>query len=98
VLFRSREAFVAAPVVGSGPKRHVPRGVVRAWRRLKYHFIAERQGAHIEMFGIARAEVERLVARAQGTLLEAKEDNSHGTLGTGFEYWVTKAPRRAVAP
>lgn len=87
----SRRAFENAPVLGSALKRRLPRPIVVLWRRLKYLFIRKRSGAHIEMFGMARGEVESLIAAAGGRLLAATPDYSHGESGTGFEYWVTPA-------
>ena len=87
----SRRLFEEAPVVGNPLKRRLPKGLVLAWRRLKYAFLTTSSGAQIEMFGIAREEVEAIIRRAGGRLLEAKPDNSHGPDGNGFEYWVTKS-------
>jgi ubiquinone/menaquinone biosynthesis C-methylase UbiE len=87
----SRKAFEDAPVIGGAWKRRLPRGVVVSWRRLKYLFIRKRSGPMIEMFGMTRAEVERLIAGAGGRLAVAAPDRSHGEQGRGFEYWVTRA-------
>ncbi len=81
----SRRAFEEAPVTGSGLKRRLPRPIVVLWRRLKYPFIPRL----IKMFGMARPEVEALIAAAGGRLLAATPDHSHGETGSGFEYWVT---------
>ena len=86
----SRRLFEEAPVVGNSLKRRLPKGLVRAWRRLKYPFLTTSSGAKIEMFGMPREEVEAIIRRSGGRLLEAKPDNSHGPDGRGFEYWVTK--------
>jgi SAM-dependent methyltransferase len=87
----SRRIFEEAPVVGNPLKRRLPKPVVLAWRRLKYAFLTTSSGPVMEMFGMAREDVEAHIRAAGGRLLEAKSDNSHGLEGTGFEYWVTKA-------
>ena len=61
-----------------------------AWRRLKYGFLTTSSGPQMEMFGIAREEVEAIIRGAGGRVLEARPDDSHGPDGNGFEYWVTK--------
>jgi SAM-dependent methyltransferase len=86
----SRRLFEEAPVVGNALKRRLPKGLVIAWRRLKYAFLTTSSGAQIEMFGMPREEVEAIIRRSGGRMLEAKPDNSHGPDGHGFEYWVTK--------
>jgi len=86
----SRQLFEDAPVAGSPLKRHLPRWLVVAWRRLKYFLIVRSGGAQIEMFGMARAEVEALIREAGGQLVEAVPDHSHGDVGDGWEYWVTR--------
>jgi len=83
------EAFENAPVAG-GLKRHVPRALVVLWRRLKFRRLAANAGTAIEMFGIPRPRVERLITRAGGRLLETTPDASHGDRGSGFAYWVTR--------
>jgi SAM-dependent methyltransferase len=86
----SRRTFEEAPVVGNPLKRRLPKSLVLAWRRLKYAFLTTSSGAQMEMFGMARDEVEALIRGAGGRLLEARPDDSHGPDGNGFEYWVTK--------
>ena len=86
----SRRIFEEAPVVGHPLKRRLPKRVVLAWRRLKYAFLTTSSGAQIEMFGMPREDVEAIVERSGGRVLEATPDNSHGPEGRGFEYWVTK--------
>jgi SAM-dependent methyltransferase len=88
----SLRTFERAPVVGNPLKRRLPKGLVLAWRRLKYALLTHAPGgpAQMEMFGMDREEVEGLIRDAGGVLLEAKPDDSHGPEGNGFEYWVTK--------
>jgi SAM-dependent methyltransferase len=76
-------------VVGPGWKRRLPRSIVTAWRRTKYMLVRRRASACVEMFGIDREDVERIVDTAGGRLLAVQLDRSHGSGGAGFEYWVT---------
>jgi SAM-dependent methyltransferase len=86
----SLRTFERAAVVGT-LKQRLPKGVVLAWRRLKYALLTRAAGsAKMEMFGMDRDEVEGHIRDAGGVLLEAKPDDSHGPVGNGFEYWVTK--------
>jgi ubiquinone/menaquinone biosynthesis C-methylase UbiE len=87
---RGSVIFEEAPVVGHPLKRRLPKPVVSAWRRLKYAYLTASWRPRIEMFGIAREEVESIIRAAGGRVLEAKPDDSHGPDGNGFEYWVTK--------
>jgi SAM-dependent methyltransferase len=84
------ELFLQAPVVGGGLKSRLPRPIVRAYRRLKYRFIVDESEPAMAMFGMARREVEQLLADAGGRVLAARPDQSHGPMVPGFEYWVTK--------
>jgi trans-aconitate methyltransferase len=85
----SQKMFEDAPVEGNALKQRLPRPVVVGWRRLKYRLITRSATARMEMFGIEREEVEAIIKKAGGRLLEAKPDRSHGPQGQGFEYWVT---------
>jgi SAM-dependent methyltransferase len=84
-----RQLFENAPVAGTPLKRLLPRRLVVWWRRLKYAAIMRNKTAKIEMFGMARADVEALIRTAGGRLLEAVSDHSHGEVGDGWAYWVT---------
>jgi ubiquinone/menaquinone biosynthesis C-methylase UbiE len=86
----SRQLFEDAPVIGSSLKRRLPRSLVVAWRRLKYFLLVRSSGAQIEMFGMPRAEVEALIREAGGRLVETTPDHSHGDVGDGWAYWVTR--------
>ncbi len=44
----------------------------------------------MDLFGLPRDEVLRLIRTAGGLLLELIPDASHGENVPGFEYWVTK--------
>ena len=91
----SLRTFERAAVVGP-LKQRLPKGVVLAWRRLKYALLTHGPGsARMEMYGMDREEVEGHIRDGGGVLLEAKPDDSHGPEGSGYEYWVTKpaAPR-----
>ena len=79
--------FVEAPVLGSSLKRRLPKVLVRAHRRFKYHFLF---GPRMEMFGMNREEVSEMIRKAEGTILDIRPDQSHGPGVPGFEYWVTK--------
>ena len=86
----SLRTFERAAVVGSF-KQRLPKGIVLAWRRLKYALLTRGpRSAKMEMYGMDREEVEAHIRDAGGRLLEAKPDQSHGPEGKGFEYWVTK--------
>lgn len=83
--------FEDALVVGGAMKRSLPRPLVTAYRRLKYRFIVGAADARIEMYGMAKDEVLRLIASAGGRVLEVRPDASHGYANVpGYEYWVTK--------
>jgi ubiquinone/menaquinone biosynthesis C-methylase UbiE len=84
------QAFCDAPVIGNALKRHVPRTIVRLYRRFKYRVVLRYSLARMEMFGMDRETVESLIASAGGRLLEVHPDQSHGTEHPGFEYWVTR--------
>ena len=59
---------------------------------MKYALVT--RGAHVvemEMFGLPREDVLRLIGAAGGRLLETRPDDSHGDETVrGFEYWVTR--------
>jgi SAM-dependent methyltransferase len=84
------ELFLDAPVVGGTFKSQLPRPLVRAYRRIKYRFIVDESEPAMAMFGMARSDVEALLARAGGRILATRPDQSHGPVVPGFEYWVTK--------
>lgn len=86
----SRVTFARAPVRGSALKRLAPRLLVTAWRRLKYDFVVSRSEAWRHIFGLPRSEVEALIRTAGGRLLATRPDQSHGSDGQGYEYWVLK--------
>ena len=75
---------------GPAWKRRLPRSIVTAWRRAKYMVVGGRAAACVEMFGIDREDVERIVSASAGRLLAVQPDRSHGGEGAGFEYWVTR--------
>jgi SAM-dependent methyltransferase len=79
--------YVEAPVLGSALKRRLPKVLVRAYRRFKYHFLF---GPRMEMFGMDRDEVSDTIRQGHGTILDIRPDQSHGPGVPGFEYWVTK--------
>ena len=91
----SRQVFIDAPVAGSAFKQRLPRWLIEAWRRLKYRVLVG-TSAQIEMFGMARPEVEALIQDAGGRLLTATPDRSHGEAGSGWEYWVTRGFHEAA--
>jgi ubiquinone/menaquinone biosynthesis C-methylase UbiE len=91
----SEEAFYCAPVTGSGLKRYAPRLLVRAYRRLKYRLIVDYEwldsdDPRMHVFAISKEEVTELVRKAGGDVLAITPDQSHGSRGQGFEYWVTR--------
>jgi ubiquinone/menaquinone biosynthesis C-methylase UbiE len=83
----AEKLYVEAPVLGSALKRRLPKVIVRAYRRFKYHFLF---GPQMEMFGMNRGEVSGRIRQAGGTILDIRPDQSHGPGVPGFEYWVTK--------
>jgi SAM-dependent methyltransferase len=91
----SEEAFCRAPVTGTALKRHAPLTFVRAYRRLKYRLIVdyavmESDDPRMHMFAMSKEHVTRLIVEAGGQVLAIRPDQSHGTRGQGFEYWVTR--------
>lgn len=83
-------AFLNAPVTGSAVKRHAPRALVRAYRRLKYRWIVGDRPPRMEMYGLPQEAVLSLLAVAGGRVLAVRPDQSHGPGVHGFEYWVTR--------
>lgn len=90
VVASPEEAFVRAPVTGAGAKRHLPGWMVRLYRRFKYRVLLRSSVRRMEMFGLPRDEVIAIVTAAGGTILDVRDDRSHGTPGPGYAYWVTK--------
>jgi len=86
----SCDAFVHAPVAGSAIKRRVPKPIVRFVRRMKFFVIARTARGRIRMFGMPRTEVEAIIRGAGGRIISVRSDRSHGTEGSGFEYWISK--------
>lgn len=92
----SEEAFCNAPVAGSRLKAYAPTSLVRAYRRLKFRLIVdygmlETADPRMHVFAMSREEVTQLIREAGGEVLALEPDQSHGTIGQGFEYWVTRA-------
>ena len=87
----SRETFEDAPVLGGALKRGLPRPVVVLWRRLKYPFVTGKRGVQMEMYGVNRPEVEAIIRKAGGRLLQVTPDDGHGQIGKGFAYWVVRS-------
>jgi len=98
------EAFCTAPVVGGRFKQSVPRWVVQTYRRLKYPFLPIVIGRfwsdvyrqvrdfvvpHMDMFGVRRDAVVRLIEGSGGHVAEIQSDRSVGDIES-YEYWVTK--------
>ena len=77
-----------APVLGGALKRSLPRPVVVLWRRLKYPFVAGKRA--LQMYGVNRPEVEAIIRKAGGRLLQVTPDEAHGQIGKGFAYWVVR--------
>jgi SAM-dependent methyltransferase len=91
----SEEAFCSAPVTGSGLKLYAPKSLVRVYRRLKFRLIVEygmleTEDPRMHVFAMSREEVTLLIRNAGADVLAIRPDQSHGTLGQGFEYWVTR--------
>jgi SAM-dependent methyltransferase len=87
------DAFCSAPVTGSGLKTYAPKALVRGYRRLKFRLIVdygmlETDDPRMHVFAMSPEEVTRLVRDAGADVLAMQPDQSHGTLGPGFEYWV----------
>jgi SAM-dependent methyltransferase len=92
----SEEAFCSAPVTGSRLKAYAPTSLVRAYRRLKFRMIVdygllETADPRMHVFAMSPEEVTQLVRSAGAKVLAIPPDQSHGTLGQGFEYWVSTA-------
>jgi SAM-dependent methyltransferase len=85
----AEDAFVNAPVIGSGIKQRLPMSVVRIYRLLKYRLIVG-SAPVMAMFGISRDTVVELIRNSGGRILAIEPDRSHGTDVPGFEYWVTR--------
>ncbi len=81
-------SFYDAPVRGR-LKRALPSCVVRGYRTLKYPLFRP-PVSEMDMFGLARETVVRLVDQAGGQIVATLPDGSHGTSQPGFEYWVTR--------
>ena len=64
-------------------RRLIPGPVLRAYRRLK-------RGHRIEMYGIPREEVARLLSENGVSLIAALEDTSAGRQWTSFHYFTRK--------
>jgi SAM-dependent methyltransferase len=84
------KAFVEAPLTGGALKRRLPRSIVKVWRWLKYPLVKPPRPL-MRMFGLPRDEVAELVRRSGGTILDIREDRSHGDTVPGFEYWITRS-------
>jgi len=92
----SEDAFCNAPVTGSRLKVYAPKSLVRVYRRLKFRMIVdygmlETADPRMHVFAMSREEVTQLVRNASADVLAIEPDQSHGTRGQGFEYWVTRA-------
>jgi SAM-dependent methyltransferase len=80
----SEEAFVNAPVIGSGLKRYAPTPLVLAYRRLKFRLIVDyalldHNDPRMHLFALSREEVIQVIRRAGGDVLAISPDQSHGT-------------------
>jgi SAM-dependent methyltransferase len=84
-----QKLFCEAPVVGGGVKQHLPRVLVRASRWVRFQLYC-RLVPHMEMYAMTREDVESLVTRSGGRVLEVRPDHSHGPATPGFSYWVTR--------
>lgn len=83
------EAFCDAPVKGSAFKRSLPRWMIRLYRRGLYRVVLRDSLERMEMFGMDRDAVIRLIEQGGGRIVNIRGDQSHGTPEPGFEYWVT---------
>ena len=98
------EAFCTAPVVGGPFKQSLPRWVVRTYRRLKYPFLPIVIGRfwsdvyrrvrgylipRMDIFGLRREAVVRLIEGSGGQVTRVQSDRSAGDIQS-YEYWVTK--------
>jgi SAM-dependent methyltransferase len=83
--------FLTAPVHGGRLKQAIPRVCVYGYRTIKYACLACASDPHMRMSGLPYAEVQGIIERANGQLVTAVPDTSHGIASVrGFEYWVTK--------
>ena len=70
---------------------------MRVYRRLKFRLIVEygmleTDDPRMHVFAMSREEVTLLIRNAGADVLAIRPDQSHGTLGQGFEYRVTRNP------
>ncbi|HZT77787.1 MAG TPA: class I SAM-dependent methyltransferase [Vicinamibacterales bacterium] len=92
-LFSAEErAFVDAPVAETPIKRLLPRWLIRGYRHVRFRRIVRRQGRvhRMYMFGMTRDAVLDVLRRAGALVLRVDADQSHGTEGPGYVYWITK--------
>jgi SAM-dependent methyltransferase len=76
-----------APVAGPGLKNALPLPVIAALRRIRDLATFPR----MELHGLARDEVVRLLAALGVTIVDIVEDRSHGADTPGFQYCATKS-------
>jgi SAM-dependent methyltransferase len=74
------------PVRGHGLKTLLPLPIVGAIRRIRRLATFPR----MEVRGVPRAEVERLLSRLGGTVIDVIDDRSHGEDTPGYRYCVRK--------
>ena len=86
----AQRQFVNAPVEGNALKRALPRGIVRAWRAVKYEYIVRGDASRMDMYGMEKEDVIAVIESAGGRFLDIHDDRGHGTDASGFEYCVTK--------
>jgi SAM-dependent methyltransferase len=91
----AKTAYLNAPVLGNGLKRKLPLSVVRAYRRVKFPFVAKLpfvagEKRRMAMFGMPRDVVLDLVRDAGASVLAIEPDQSHGPEPAGYEYWLTR--------
>jgi SAM-dependent methyltransferase len=95
ILFQLPSHAIARPLVRDRVKRAIkwllPRSVLRAYHRLRgTHPAPEPLGPVMEMYGMSRPQVERLLRRMGAQLLDVIPDESPGPTWISYRYCVTK--------
>jgi SAM-dependent methyltransferase len=85
----AKTVYLNAPVSGDGLKSRLPLPLVRAYRRLKFPFVAGPK-RRMAMFGMPHGGVLDLLREAGARVLAIEPDQSHGPAPAGYEYWLTR--------
>lgn len=80
---------IPVTITGGGLKRLLPRPVILLVRAVRLL----RQFPRMEVHGLPRAEVERLLASLGAPVLDVVDDRAHGADTPGYRYCAVKAAR-----